>query len=93
VYNLVGEEGLKQTLTVCRDAFGQDSQALASPMLKLVSSIILEQNGSYERSKLTAALHKTTPGALLRKAEEFKFDMGGSQAVNLRRAAKALAKV
>lgn len=93
IYNLIGEDGLLQTLVVVRDAFPDDSHAFSGPILRGVANIIMEQDGSYERSKLTAALSRTTVPRIMRKAEEFKFEMGGSQTKNIRRAFKELAKV
>lgn len=93
VYNLIGEDGLLQTLVVIRDAFQDDTAALSSPILRAVANIIMEQDGDYERSKLTAALSKTTVPRIMRKTEEFRFEMGGSQGKNIRRAIKELAKV
>jgi len=60
-----------------------------------IASVIAERQGSngYNRGSLTKQLQQTTPSMLFRKAEALRFDMGGSRAVNLRRALKALAKV
>lgn len=93
IYNDLGEEGLLQTLVVCRDAFVDDAGAFSSPILKGVAEVIAEQNGSYERQKLTKALQKTTVPQVLRKAQELQFDIGGSRQRNVRRAFKALVKV
>lgn len=93
VYNALGEEGLLQTLVVCRDAFPDDAGALSSEMLKVVGAMIEEQGDKYERQKLTTALTKTSVSRIQRKAEELRFDMGGSRQANLRRAIKTLAKI
>lgn len=96
IYNLLGEEGLTQTLVQIRDAWGDDKMATESMILKLVANVIAEQssgNGGYNRAALTKALARTTPSAITRKAEGLRFDMGGSRAVNLRRALKQLARV
>lgn len=93
IYNDLGEEGLLQTLVVCRDAFESDPSAFSGPILKGIAQIIAEQNGSYERTKLTRALKKTSVHEVLRKTEELRFDLGGSRQRNVRRAFKALAKV
>lgn len=93
VYNDLGEEGLLQTLVVCRDAFPDDAGAFSSPILRGVAEIIAELNGNYERQKLTRALQKTSVPQVMRKMEELRFDIGGSRQRNIRRAFKALARV
>jgi hypothetical protein len=93
VYEQLGEDGLTQTLTVCRDAFEEDTGGFSAPILRAVANLIEEQGENYERAKLTAALKTTTPGKLRRKAEELRFDIGGSLGQNMRRAIKLLAKV
>lgn len=93
VYDRIAEEGLTQTLIVCRDAFEDDSSAFSSHMIRAVGSIIEEQDGAYERQKLTRALKRTSPHAILRTAKSLEFDLGGSRPVNVRRAIKKLAKV
>lgn len=93
VYNDLGEEGLVQTLVVCRDAFADDSGAFGASILRGVAEIIAEQNGAYERQKLTRALQKTTVPQILRQADALRFDLGGSKQKNIRRAIKHLAKV
>lgn len=98
IYNLIGEEGVTQTLTQVRDAWPDDKAGIESMMLKAIAQVIAEQqgsskNGGYNRAALTRKLAATTPSALFRKAEGLRFDMGGSRAVNLRRALKQLAKV
>lgn len=97
VYNLIGEEGVTQTLVQVREAWPDDKAGTEATMLKAIASIIAEQqsgtNGGYNRATLTRKLQSTSPSAVTRKAEALRFDMGGSRAVNLRRALKALAKV
>ena len=98
IYNLLGEEGVVQTLTQVREAWPDDRAGVESMMLKAIASVIAEQqgsskNGGYNRGALTKKLQQTTPSALFRKAEGLRFDMGGSRALNLRRALKQLAKV
>lgn len=93
IYNRIGEEGLLQTLVVCRDAWDGDSAALSSQMLRSVGDVIEELDSNYERGRLTKALSRTSPAQISRKAEEFRFNMGGSKQANVRRAIKALAKV
>jgi len=93
VYNELGEEGLMQMLVVCRDAFQDDAGAFSSPIMRGVAEIIADQNGSYERQKLTRSLQRTSVPQVLRKTEELRFDLGGSRQRNVRRAFKALARV
>jgi Family of unknown function (DUF6551) len=98
IYNLIGEEGVTQTLTQVREAWPDDKAGVESMMLKAIAQVIAEQqgsskNGGYNRGALTRKLQQTTPSALFRKAEGLRFDMGGSRALNLRRALKQLAKV
>jgi hypothetical protein len=99
VYNLIGEEGVVQTLVQIRDAWPDDKTGTDSMMLKAIATVIAEQqgasgkNGGSHRAALTRKLQSTTPSALFRKAEGLRFDMGGSRSVNLRRALKQLAKV
>lgn len=93
IYNNLGEEGLIQTLVVCRDAWENDANAFSTYILRGVAEIIAEQNGSYERQRLTRALQKTSVPQVLRQADAFRFDLGGSKQKNVRRAFKQLAKV
>lgn len=93
IYNALGEEGLVQTLVVCRDSWEDDSGAFSTFIMRGVAEIIAEQNGSYERQRLTRALQKTTVPQVLRQADAYRFDLGGSKQKNVRRAFKHLAKV
>lgn len=93
IYERMAEEGLLQTLVVCRDAFENDAKAFSSAILRGVAQVIEEQDGNYERQKLTTALSRTSVHAILRKSEELRVDIGGSRATNVRRAIKALARV
>jgi hypothetical protein len=100
IYNLIGEDGVVQTLVQVREAWPDDKAGIESMMLKAIATVIAEQqgsgtskNGGYNRQALTRKLQTTTPSALFRKAEGLRFDMGGSRALNLRRALKQLAKV
>jgi hypothetical protein len=95
IYTKLGEEGLKQVLLVARDAWPDEVKGVSSHMLHLLSDVIEEQRdaGSYNRNKLSAAMRSTTPQALMKKARANVADMTGSLRVNLRRAAKQVAKV
>lgn len=86
IYNRIGEDGLTQTLTVIREAWPDDGTAISTHMLRGVADLIEEQGESYNRSKMISALRKTTPAKLLRKADELRFDFGGSLLTNMRRA-------
>lgn len=91
IYNRIGEEGLLQTLTVIKDAWPDDGAALSTHILRGVAELIEEQGENYNRAKLTTALKKTQPHIVLRKADELRFDFGGSKLSNVRRAFAALA--
>ena len=91
IYNRIGEEGLLQTLTVIKDAWPDDGAALSTHILRGVAELIEEQGENYNRAKLTTALKKTAPHTVLRKADELRFDFGGSKLSNVRRAFAALA--
>lgn len=93
IYNLIAEEGLTQTLTVCRDAWPDDNGKFSAPIMRVVAVVIAEQGETYERARLTGALSKHAPGKIIRKSQEIQFDIGGSRGVNMRRAVKVLAKV
>ena len=93
VYNLSGEEGLSHVLTAIRDAWADDKHATNTHILRALGEIVGEANGNLDRKKLTAALSKTTPAKILRRADQTRLDVGGSKRVNVRRAFKALAKI
>lgn len=90
IYNRIGEEGLVQTLVCIREAWPDDGDAIANHILKGVALVIEEQGEHYNRAKLTTALRRTTPGKLLRKAEELHYKAGGSKGRNIRLAMKDL---
>lgn len=93
IYNQAGEEGLVHVLTAIRDAWPDDKYATSTYILKALGDIVAQSNGELNRAKLTAALSRTMPAKILRKAEETKLDYGGSKRVNVRRAFKALARI
>jgi hypothetical protein len=86
IYDRIGEEGLQQTLTVIKDAWPDDPTALTTHILRGVAGLIEEQGENYNRAKLTAALKKTEPHLVLRKADELRLDYGGSKLTQVRRA-------
>jgi hypothetical protein len=93
IYNRMGEDGLVQTLLVVRDAFPDDAMGVSTHILRGVAQVIEEQGDAYERQALTRALARTSPAQILRTADKFRFDFGGSKISNVRRAIKTLAKV
>ena len=86
VYNRIGEEGVLQTLTCIREAWPNDPTGIKSHVMRGVAELIEEQGPNYNRNSLIRALKKTTPGDLLRKADELRFDFGGSKGTQVRRA-------
>lgn len=92
-YNLLGEAGLTQVLVQVREAWPDDRAATSTNILRGLADVIAGMNGNYQRQKVTASLSRTSPALILRKAEELRFDLGGSKQINVRRAFKALAKV
>lgn len=94
-HGLIGEDGVTQTLTVIREAWGDDRKAIDGNIIRTVAQLIDAQskNGGYTRSKLVGALAKTTPSKLLRTAEEIHFDQGTPKRESVRRAFKKLARV
>ena len=93
IYTLLGEEGVVQTLTQIRDAWPGDPSATRTQILRGVADVIAEKGDKYDRAAMTKALKRTTPADLLRRGRQHKFEMGGSQQVNIRRAFKTLAKI
>lgn len=86
VYNRIGEEGVLQTLTCIREAWPNDQTAVKSHIMRGVAELIEEQGANYNRNNLIKAMKKTTPSDLLRKADELRFDFGGSKTTQVRRA-------
>lgn len=95
IYNAAGEEGVAITLGAIAQAWPDDKMGLSTWVLRALADIVEEtrSNGGVTVAKLAAGLGKTTPGRILRKSEELRFDMGGSKRENVRRAFKTLAKV
>lgn len=93
IYNRIGEEGLVQTLTCIREAWPDDSAGISTHVLRGVGELIEEQGDEYNRANLILALKRTSPSAVLREADKFRFDFGGSKLSNVRRAFKQLAKI
>lgn len=93
IYTLLGEEGVVQTLTQIRDAWSGDPSATRTEILKGVADVIADRGDKYDRASVTKALKRTTPGDIMRKGREHRFNMGGSAQVNIRRAFKTLTKI
>lgn len=95
-YAALGEQGLVQLLTVVNDVWPDDTKGVSARMIRALADVIEEKsnnNGGFSRSALARKLATTTPGVLLRKAEEIHFDTGKSKSASLRAAFKAVAKV
>jgi hypothetical protein len=95
IYNQSGEDGVRLGLHAIASAWPDEKAAVSSPILCALADILGEAraNGGITSAKLAGSLAKTTPSRILRKAEEFRFDLGGSKRMNVRRALKALAKI
>lgn len=90
VYNRIGEEGVLQTLTCIREAWGNDQTQTKRQILRGVAELIEEQGAGYNRTKLINALKKSTPSDLLREAKRLSFDFGGTTNTQMRRAFASL---
>lgn len=90
VYNRIGEEGVLQTLTCIREAWGDDFGATSAQMLRGVATLIEEQGENYVRAKLISALKKSTPSKVDRKADELRLQFGGSKQTQVRTAFSVL---
>jgi len=86
VYNRIGEEGVLQTLTCIREAWGDDFGSTSAQMLRGVATLIEEQGENYVRAKLITALKKSTPSKIDRKADELRLQFGGSKQTQVRTA-------
>ena len=93
IHSLIGEEGLVQTLVQARDAWPDDRRGVSAHMLRGIANLIMEKGEEYNRPKLTTALSRSEPNKIERRADAFRFDLGGSKQVNIRRAFKALCKI
>lgn len=92
IYNLGGEQLLRDTLVVVANAWPDNRAAFERKLLRAVADIVDRdhKNGGYSRPKLTSALGAVTPGAIGRKAEEIHFDIGTSKEESTKRAIFAL---
>lgn len=93
IYNQLGEEGLVRVLTLIKTSWPDDANGLGTHVLRGVANLVEEQGDNYDRAKLVKGLQKTSPAALIRKADELRYMHGGSKIANMRKSIKALAKV
>lgn len=92
-YNVLGEDGLVQVLTVIRDAWPDDAAGVSLHMLRAITQVLVDLGTSYNRGKVVLALGKATPSRILMKAEELMYRKGGSKQENVRDAIRELCKV
>jgi hypothetical protein len=92
-YNVLGEEGLLQLLVQLRDSWPNDGAAVGASIINGVRDVLVDLGDDYNRAKVTAALAKTSPALIMRKAKEIEFDIGGSMQINVRRAINKLCKL
>ena len=94
-YNALGEQGLVQLLTVVREAWPDDKRGVSAMIIRALADVLEEKNsnGGFSRTEMTKRLSSTSPGKLLRKAEEIHFDTGKSKGSSLRAAFKSVARV
>lgn len=92
-YTQLAEEGLVQVLVQARDSWQDDPAGISVHMIRGLVDVLTDLGSDYHRGKLTTALQKSSPALIMRKAEELKFDLGGSKQTNVRRAIKVLCKV
>jgi hypothetical protein len=92
IYNAAGEDGVELILTAIAAAWPEDKGSTSTWMLRALADVLdnANSNGRISQSKLVSGLKKSTPGRILRRAEEMRFDVGGSKRVNVRRALKEL---
>lgn len=94
VYNQGGEEAVLQTMTLIRSAWPDDRYGTTAHLVRVIGEVVASDIslGVYDRQERQKQLAKTSPSAVLRKAEEIHFDQGTSRKESIRRAFRALAK-
>ena len=94
IYNAVGEEGVYLALASYTAAWPDEDSPTAT-MLTAFADVMGEMsaNGGLTLDRLEKGLAKTTPGRLMRKAEDIRYKQGGTKRVALRKAFKELAKL
>lgn len=92
VYNAAGEAGLDVVLEA-HDAYWPDEK-LTGSILGVLAEVLGEHssNGGLSADRF-ASLAKTSPGRIMRKAEDIYHTQGGSKRAALRKALKALTKI
>jgi len=93
LFNEFGEDGLLHILVILRDAWPNYRLAVSSLILNGIHDVAVEQNGGFERGRMTTALKRTDPTKILAKANEIKYLKGGTKRQAVRGSFKALAKV
>jgi hypothetical protein len=95
IYNETAEAGLRVALQAVAASWPDETQATSVRMLILYATVLSEMasNGGIEPDKFAAALARTTPAALTRKAKDLQHETGCSLRVAMRRSFKVLAKI
>lgn len=95
IYNATGELGLRVALEGVADAWADEPHSTSSTLLSLYAVVLGEMasNGGIEQAKFVAALKRTTPGQIKRRAKDIKHDTDCSQKVAMRRALKTLGRL
>jgi hypothetical protein len=95
LYNETGELGVRVALEAIDEAWADERMATTASMLRLLSTVLGEMasNGGIKKDKLVASMRRTTPGRIMRKAKDIRYETDCSAAVSQRRAFKALAKL
>lgn len=90
-----GEAGLRIALDAVAEAWSDETLATSSSMLNLYADVLGEMasNGGINPAKLTAAMGRTSPGAIKRRAKDIKHETDCTTKVAMRRALKQLGKV
>jgi hypothetical protein len=94
-YNALGEQGLVQLLMIVSEAWPDDRKGVSAAIIRALTDVIEERNsnGGFSRTDVTKKLAETTPGKLLRKAEDIHFTRGKAKGAALRAAFKELVKL
>lgn len=95
IYNEAGEAGLRVALDAVAEAWGEEQHATSTSMLNLYAQVLGEQasNGGLNQEKFVAALRRTTPGQVKRRAKDIQYETDCTAKVAVRRAFKVLGKL
>lgn len=95
IYNASGEAGLRVALASVDEAWPDEKSATSERMLSLFAEVLgeMSSNGGIDQDKFVAALRRTTPGQLTRRAKDIKYETDCSLKVAVRRAFKTLGKL